>query len=365
MSKNNIPPRPGQGSSANGVTLEHLYELTGEQAVFLVVPYGEKGPREKGWGKITLEETRTESYRQKLREALRRGGNIGVLLGPPSGNLCAIDIDDDAWVERFLELNPKLKTTLRTRGIKGCQLWVRIISPYSKRLVHSKLKIPGTDKPVAEWRSSGDKAFQSILYGRHPDRVRYQFIVEAIGVEIAFSEINWPPEWGMDFTESESAPATNTPTGELPPDQEITPELRDRVMRYVETVEVAISGQGGSNPTYRLANVLVWGFALSREQALFFMRIYSRRCVPRWSEKELEHKVDDALKANHDKPRGYLLDKEDVSVLAELAGFESTPEGFEENKTQSSECAYVENVEVIEFSTIERSRKFNYFDKFD
>src|SRR6516164_4624542 len=107
MNKDNIPPRPGQGSSAgaDGVTLEHLYELTGEQAVFLAVPYGEKGPREKGWGKLTLEETRTKSYHQKLREALRRGGNIGVLLGSPSGNLCAIDIDDDAWIEPFLELN--------------------------------------------------------------------------------------------------------------------------------------------------------------------------------------------------------------------------------------------------------------------
>ena len=95
---------------------------------------------------------------------------------------------------------------------------------------------------------------------------------------------------------------------------ELTPERRERVLRYLDTVDIAVSGQGGSNPTYRFANVLVWGFALSIEQARPFMLIYSAKCKPPWSMEEIEHKLADALKADHHggKPRGHLWDEESV-----------------------------------------------------
>ena len=69
-----------------------------------------------------------------------------------------------------------------------------------------------------------------------------------------------------------------------------------------------MSGKGGSNPTYRLANVLVSGFALSVEQAWPFMTMYSMmKCEPEWSDSEIDHKLEDALEADHgDKPRGHL-----------------------------------------------------------
>src|SRR5260221_1837871 len=44
------------------------------------------------------------------------------------------------------------------------------------------------------------------------------------------------------------------------------------------------------------------------------MTAYSIRCVPPWSDKEIEHKVDDALKAEHEKPHGYWL-KESVEIV--------------------------------------------------
>ena len=37
-------------------------------------------------------------------------------------------------------------------------------------------------------------------------------------------------------------------------------ELAGRIWAYIQTVDPAISGQGGSNPTFRLANVLDLGF---------------------------------------------------------------------------------------------------------
>ena len=111
---------------------------------------------------------------------------------------------------------------------------------------------------------------------------------------------------------------------------ELTPEQRERVLRYLDTVDIAVSGQGGSDPTYRFANVLLWGFALTIEQARTFMLIYSAKCKPPWSMEEIEHKLADALKADQSgKPRGYLWGKEsveeDMTIVRRRHGFRRKP----------------------------------------
>lgn len=290
--------------------LGKLRSLVGEQAVLLPLELGSKAPKENGWQKRTFEQTQESSYQKRLLEAIRRGGNIGVVLGPASGNLCTIDIDTDDEIEAFLALNPPLANSLRTRGANGCQIWVKIVGKYPARRVNSKLKIPGTDnkKSAAEWRGGG--GHQSVIQGQHPDDgIFYRFMVEELAIEIAFDEIIWPERWGMSFDDGAHPCNGGTRDEET---VELTPERRERVLRYLDTVDIAVSGQGGSDPTYRFANVLVWGFALSIEQARPFMLIYSAKCKPPWSMEEIEHKLADALKADHHggKPRGHLWDEE-------------------------------------------------------
>src|ERR1700751_656521 len=60
-------------------------------------------------------------YAEKLLDVGALGGNLAVKLGPISGDLFTIDLDFDELVEPFIELNPKLRETLRTKGQKGCQ----------------------------------------------------------------------------------------------------------------------------------------------------------------------------------------------------------------------------------------------------
>ena len=70
----------------------------------------------------------------------------------------------------------------------------------------------------------------------------------------------------------------------------------------------AISGNRGHDATFAVAAVLVHGFAFSRDLAWPIMLEFNARCDPPWSEKDLDHKLDDATKlARHSKPRGYLL----------------------------------------------------------
>jgi hypothetical protein len=123
--------------------LGKLYSLVGKEVVLLPLELGSKGPKETGWQKTTFEQTQKPSYQRKLLEATGRGGNIGVVLGPSSGNLCTIDIDCDTEVEPFLTLNPKLASKLRTNGAAGCQIWIRVVIDYPERVVRSKRRVPG------------------------------------------------------------------------------------------------------------------------------------------------------------------------------------------------------------------------------
>jgi hypothetical protein len=84
--------------------------------------------------------------------------------------------------------------------------------------------------------------------------------------------------------------------------------LASRASAYVAAMPPAIAGNHGHDTTFTAALALIHGFALPRAQAWPIMLEFNARCEPPWSQKELEHKLDSAAKANrHSKPRGYLL----------------------------------------------------------
>ncbi len=86
-------------------------------------------------------------------------------------------------------------------------------------------------------------------------------------------------------------------------------EAKRRALEYLKNVPPAISGQAGHNRTFFTACKLVQGFGLNRNEALDLMRTYNRKCEPPWSEQELIHKVDDAIKAPNPYGHGYMLTK--------------------------------------------------------
>jgi RecA-family ATPase len=81
----------------------------------------------------------------------------------------------------------------------------------------------------------------------------------------------------------------------------------DRARQYLAKLPPAVAGQNGHSQTFRVACVLVQGFALSTADARGLMQEYSSRCVPPWTEKEIEHKLKDAETTPEPKGRGYLL----------------------------------------------------------
>jgi hypothetical protein len=85
--------------------------------------------------------------------------------------------------------------------------------------------------------------------------------------------------------------------------------IAERAIRYVEATPGAISGANGHTQTFALTSTLVHGFCLDGEVALSILKThYNPKCDPQWSDKELVHKIDSAIKSPPPKPRGWLLE---------------------------------------------------------
>jgi hypothetical protein len=152
-------------------------------AVFINWPKGIKGNPERKWGHLSLADM-TPDYLDRLED-----GNVGVGLGDMSNGLCVVDADCDAFAESFLSANPRLRTTLSTRGSRGRVFWVRFVGDYPRKTTYLKTQA-GED--VGEYRANGS---QSIVWGIHPDTKKpYEFLVQQPAVRIEYASIRWPSD---------------------------------------------------------------------------------------------------------------------------------------------------------------------------
>jgi hypothetical protein len=192
--------------------ISHILRLLGP-ALLLPWPAGCKGSPKK-WKHLQLTDMSAPSHLAELE----RAGNIGVVLGRASNGLLTLDFDDEDYIERFLEANPLLRTTLRTTAQRGCNIWLRCTTDYPRS---SKLKNRSGEE-IGEWRADGN---QTIVAGTHPTGVPYRFVVENPAIVIDYSEIVWP-----DVI--------------LPPDATESKRVRRVIEKEVVSVGVSVSGGG-------------------------------------------------------------------------------------------------------------------------
>ena len=158
--------------------IARIHELLGP-AVLLHWPSGAKGDRRK-WKHLQLSDM-SDDYLAKLEKDC----NVGVALGKVSDGLVTIDFDEDEPSDCFLEANPLLANTLRTRARRGCNIWIRCTDdfPASCKLRNS------AGQEIGEWRADG---CQTIISGMHPDGMLYQFVVEKPVIAVRYDAIIWP-----------------------------------------------------------------------------------------------------------------------------------------------------------------------------
>ena len=79
----------------------------------------------------------------------------------------------------------------------------------------------------------------------------------------------------------------------------------ERARKYLAKIPPAVSGQGGHDATFHAACVLCLGFNLGVDDAYGLLSEWNQGCQPPWNERELRHKLDDAMKQPGE--RGTLL----------------------------------------------------------
>jgi hypothetical protein len=99
--------------------------------------------------------------------------------------LIAIDFDLPGEIEKFLEEHPFAKDSMRTVGAKtwGGQIWFRIIGDYPEKT----FTLWANGEETGEFRG-GDG--QSVVWGLHPEGVRYRFAVDKPLIEISYEQIS-------------------------------------------------------------------------------------------------------------------------------------------------------------------------------
>jgi len=274
------------------LSLPQIQRLLGP-AVLLAIPRGQKAPKTPGWQNKKLAPL-SPQYLAGLA-----GGNVGVLLGRASGNLVSIDMDDDAAAKKLLALNPWLKNTLTSKGKRGVNFWLRIVGEYPalKRIVTND------GKAFGEFRADGA---QTVIYGVHPEGMKYTVLVAKPPLKVAYSKIAWPADWRAPSLKPEAKTANPASASPVP----MTPALEHRIRAYLSKMGPAIQGEAGDNHAFKVACILIKGFNLTSDQARPYFEEFNETCNPPWSGVELDNfyrKLECANEEPDSQPRGYLL----------------------------------------------------------
>ncbi len=236
----------------------------------------------------------------------------GIPTGDPNG-IVVIDIDPrngglEAWRVLCDEILLPLTFTVETGG-GGSHLYYKLPRPGMRGCKLEKFDFHGIDFQATGQYVIGPGSLHSSgkKYEISHDLPLADLPAEFIKMLDGPSEVS---PWPQDRT--------------IPPESEwpSVEKRLDRALKYVASIPGAISGQDGHGATLKVALALVKGFALPERLATKVLACqYNPRCVPRWSEAELAHKIESAARSTK-VPLGYMLAKAPASSFEML--FEGT-----------------------------------------
>jgi hypothetical protein len=278
------------------------------------VPARSKVPVLKGWTDLRLADA-------DLPRHFSGTGNIGLLLGEPSGWLVDVDLDCEEAVALAPDFLPATGALSGRPGKPGSHWWYNCKGAKTR-----KHQDPATKKMIVELRSTGAQTV--VGPSVHPSGEPYDplegepAVVDAGTLNAAVAELAQAVKKQRHGDPPPARPAVNSAASRSPPDSDA---LLRRAEAYLDRIPPAISGSGGHSQTYAAATAMVHGFGLDSETAFALLwDRYNPRCQPPWSEKELRHKVSDADSKAHDRPHGWLRDSQQLEDLGgvDLSGFD-------------------------------------------
>lgn len=262
------------------------------------IPAGTKAPTLKSWQHLRLAD-------DDLPQHFNGTGNIGLILGEPSGHLVDVDLDCPEACALAPDVLPPTGAKTGRPGAPASHWWY--IAPGARTRRHSD---PVDRGAIVELRGAGAQTL--VGPSVHPSGEAYDALAgeparvdanELAACVARLAEAVVERRHGGKESIASQAPALGK--HRFPADDII---LR-RAAAYLDAMTPAISGQGGHNRAYAAATAMVHGFGLDAGAALaLLLERYNPRCEPPWSQRELRHKVEDAASKPHARPFGWLRD---------------------------------------------------------
>ncbi len=215
------------------------------------------------------------SYRQALEAARRRGWALDLNLGLHTGavvaapvEVVAIDFDSTealSWGRGHLPPTPWRTVT------RHGEHWL-----YRRPADHAPIGNRVGIRSATDIR--GDRGNVVVAGSVHPSGFRYREAQPWVVADLPVFDPAWFP-----------APPRPAP---LAPRQERPSDLIDRrVKPWLRAMPIAVSGQQGHTALFNVVAGLWIGWRLPDGDARWLLNQYNERCLPPWSERELEHKI--------------------------------------------------------------------------
>lgn len=290
--------------------------------------------RARGWipvrviprGKVPAAGAGWQLLRPTVEEIGRwRDCNVGVLLGSASGWLVDVDLDCPEAV--FLAPHFLPETWVFGRPSKWCSHWIYTcegarsqaftIGEGTDKITMLEIRAESSTGPghqtvlppsvhvsgeAIEWSPDHADATEAPRVISYPDLMRsVASLARATAKMIEGASTAEAIEFARTYRASRREEITVKQA--VHANQSA---MAKRARAYVARMPIAVSGSGGHDAAFRVAVVLVKGFALDEDTAIEIMREYSEKCDPPWSQREIAHKVASAKSARVQS--GYLLD---------------------------------------------------------
>jgi hypothetical protein len=204
--------------------------------------------------------------------------------------------------------------------VEDAGLIKRCLEALSRRFSTDAVKIDiKVCNPARIWKLYGTMARKGDHTSARPHRPAHLLTVPEPIVEVSREQLE---ALAAEVMETTAAPLPAASSTIARPSRA---EAERRAIAYLKTCDPGISGDHGSDPTFRAARAIVYGFDLGPDVGFdLLLEHYNPKCTPPWPEAELRHKCRDADIKPFGKPRAWLL-LEDKPSPSTKAGTEIKP----------------------------------------
>ncbi|KAA1258119.1 hypothetical protein LF1_06340 [Rubripirellula obstinata] len=253
-----------------------------------------KSPVRNDWPNVRIEA-------DDIKTSFSAKDNLGIILGEPSGWLVDVDLDCPEAIEladSYLPLTPAI--TGRPSAPRSHRWYIAVGATTEK---HTD---PNDGSMIAELRSTGGQTV--VGPSIHPDGEPYDILDGDPAIVPAPMLAACVKALADAVIVKRGVPAPI----KLPiqaPRSAADGDVEQRAIAYLNAMPPAVSGSSGHSQTFAAATALVHGFGIDSDRALAILQTdYNPRCTPPWSDRELQHKINQAATKSHDRPFGWLRD---------------------------------------------------------